>query len=254
MVKIFVVTHKETPLLQNELFTPIQVGTNPSISDDIIRDNTLDNIASKNPNFCELTASYWIWKNYSDAEYVGLCHYRRYFNFYNPFYNLKPSKQKKITDADFKKTKLFNTDTKKTSEKIVSILKEYDIIMCIPYKLKKSTLTDDYCNDHRKEDWDETKKIILEKFPEYKESVSKHLDNGKLFHMGNIMLCSKKLFDDYHAWIFPILFELEKRITIPSDQYQARVFGFISERLINMYVYHNNLKIKKVPIYKITGI
>jgi len=254
MVKIFVVTHKENPQLKNELFVPIQVGTNPSISDDIIRDNTLDNIASKNPNYCELTASYWIWKNYSDADYVGLCHYRRYFNFYNPFYNLKPSKQKRITEAEFKKTKLFNTDPKKTSQKIVSILKECDIIMCIPYKLKKSTLTSNYCSEHRKEDWDETKKIILEKFPEYKESIAKYLDDGKLFHMGNIMLCSKKLFNDYHAWIFSILFELEKRITIPNDPYQARVFGFISERLMNMYVYHNNLKIKHVPIYQITDI
>lgn len=254
MVKIFVVTHKEVPQLRNNLFESIQVGTNPSISDEILRDNTLDNIASKNPNFCELTASYWIWKNYSDAEYVGLCHYRRYFNFYNPFYNLKPSKQKKITDAQFKRTKLFNTSPEKTSQKIVSILKDHDIIMAIPYKLKHSTLTDDYCKDHRKEDWDETKKIIIEKFPEYKKSISEHLDNGKLFHMGNIMLCSKKLFDDYHSWLFEILFELEKRITIPEDQYQARVFGFIPERLINMYVYHNKLKIKTVPIYKITDI
>lgn len=57
----------------------------------------------------------------------------------------------------------------------------------------------------------------------------------------------------YHK-IFSILFELEKRITIPNDPYQARVFGFISERLMNMYVYHNNLKIKHVPIYQITDI
>lgn len=254
MVKIFVVTHKESPLLQNDLFTPIQVGTNPTISNNILKDNTLDNITSKNPNFCELTAIYWIWKNYTEAEYVGICHYRRYFNFYNPFYNLKPSKQKKITGEKFRNTKLFKTNPKKTAKKISSILQEYDIIVGKPYKIKKHTLGINYCKDHRKEDWNETKKIILEKFPEYEESINIHLDNGKVFHMGNMLLCSKKLFDEYHTWIFSIVFELEKRITIPTDQYQARVFGFISERLINMYIYHNNLKIKTFPIYKITDV
>ena len=30
--------------------------------------------------YCELTTQYWAWKNV-DAEYIGFCHYRRYFDF-----------------------------------------------------------------------------------------------------------------------------------------------------------------------------
>lgn len=254
MVKIFVVTHKENPPLKNDLFIPLQVGTKECISKNIIRDNTLDNIANKNSNYCELTAAYWIWKNYNQSEYVGICHYRRYLNFYNPFYNLKPSSQKKIKLADFKKTKIFNKDPEILQKKITSILNKFDIIICKPYNLKKGTITKNYCDDHRKEDWDLTKKIIAEKHSEYKESIVKYLDNGKLFHNGNMMICSKEKFDAYHAWLFSILFELETKIEIPKEQYQARLFGFISERLLNLYVYHNNFKIKSVPSYRIIDL
>ena len=38
MVKIFVVTHKENPILSNELFIPMQVGNNDNIYPEILRD------------------------------------------------------------------------------------------------------------------------------------------------------------------------------------------------------------------------
>lgn len=254
MIKIFVVTHKEKPVLENDVLVPIQVGNGVAITENILRDNTLENIANKNSNYCELTASYWIWKNVKDAEYVGICHYRRYLNFYNDWYNLKPSAQKKITTEDFKKTKLFNTSSEKLSKKIRNILSEYDVILCRPYNFKDGSLTKNYCDDHRPEDWELIKKIILEKNPEYKDSITKFLDEGKKFHIGNMIVCSKQKFDDYHNWLFPILFELESRITIPEDSYQARIFGFISERLINFYMYHHNFKIKGIPSYKIIDL
>ena len=254
MVKLFIVTHKKNPVLSNKLLIPIQVGTNEDITATMLRDNTLDNISDKNSNYCELTASYWIWKNIKDTDYVGICHYRRYFNFYNPFYNLKPSAQKKIVSTNFKKTKTFSSDPEKLQKKITSILKKYDIILGRPYTFKETTLSENYCIGHRKNDWDLTKKIISEKYPEYRESIVKYLDEGKLFHVGNMMICSKQKFDTYQTWLFSILFELETRIQIPKDQYQARIFGFISERLINLYVYHNNYKIKGIPSYKIIDL
>ena len=82
----------------------------------------------------------------------------------------------------------------------------------------------------------------------------KFLDEGTTFHMGNMMICSKEKFDNYQEWLFSILFELESKVTIPEDAYQARIFGFISERLINLYIYHNNFKIKGIPSYKLIDL
>lgn len=248
--KIFIVTHKTLPLVNNELYTSIQVGYGDTIPN-IIRDNTGEQISLKNKNYCELTATYWIHKNVKDCQFVGICHYRRFFNFYNPFYNLKPSAQKKITATKFYKTKSFNADEKTLEKKIASILNKYDIILPKPYYFKKTTVTENYYNNHRKNDWEITKEIITRKYPEYQESIIKYLDEGRIFHFGNMMICSKEKFDNYNQWLFSILFELEKTINIPENQYQARVFGFISERLINLYVYHNKFKIKAVPTYKI---
>lgn len=77
-IKILVAAHKKYWMLDDSVYLPIQVGAalHPALG--YVLDNTGDNISAKNPNYCELTALYWAWKNL-DCEYIGLCHYRRYF-------------------------------------------------------------------------------------------------------------------------------------------------------------------------------
>ena len=253
--KVFVVTHKGIPPLANEVYIPIQVGKGQDIADAVIRDNSGDNITEKNSSFCELTASYWIHKNIKDAEYVGICHYRRYFNFFPSALNLKPSRQKKVTADEFRQTKTFKASAEKTDRKIAKIMQDYDCIMLRPYDVKEG-LSAAYYNPegHRRSDWEETIKIIKELYPDYQQSIIDYLDNGNNFHMGNMMITTKKIWDDYSKWLFSILFELEKRIEIPTDPVQGRVFGYISERIISLYVYHNKLRIKNMGGYKISDI
>ena len=49
---------------------------------DMYKESGKDNINHLNPYLNELTALYDIWKNKKDKT-VGLCHYRRYFDFYH---------------------------------------------------------------------------------------------------------------------------------------------------------------------------
>ena len=90
-IKILICTHKRAELPKDDIFLPIQVGasiTNEDLliqRDDQILKRPCTNISSKNKSYCELTAIYWAWKNiktlYPDLEYIGLCHYRRFFDF-----------------------------------------------------------------------------------------------------------------------------------------------------------------------------
>ena len=69
--------------------------------------------------------------------------------------------------------------------------------------------------------------------------------NGNTASYCNVMISTKKLFDTYCEWLFSILFELEKNIDITNYTIaEARVYGYISELLLNVWVYHNQLKIK----------
>ncbi|MFT9317077.1 DUF4422 domain-containing protein, partial [Liquorilactobacillus sp.] len=53
----------------------------------------------------------------------------------------------------------------------------------------------------------------------------------------------------YCTWLFDILFESEKKIDISGyDTQEARVFGYLAEILINVWVFKNNIKIKYLPI------
>ena len=79
-VKILVAQHKPAKVYSNDIYTPIHVGKAISSLDlGILGDDTGENISHLNPYYCELTAQYWAWKNLHDVDYIGLCHYRRYF-------------------------------------------------------------------------------------------------------------------------------------------------------------------------------
>ena len=77
--QIFVMTHKKFNPPNNPIYIPLQVGAalNPDLG--YMRDDVGDSISALNPYYGELTGMYWLWKNYHDADLIGVCHYRRFF-------------------------------------------------------------------------------------------------------------------------------------------------------------------------------
>ena len=113
------------------------------------------------------------------------------------------------------------------------------------------TIREDYAEYHNVRDYDECGKIIKEFFPEYKRDFVK-VSKSKDLYQFNMLITKKKYFDEYCNWLFTILFELEKRIDISDyDAYNSRIYGFLSERLFNVWLEHNKLKLKKMEVYNI---
>ncbi len=238
-VRIYVVCHKPTPLPKTPPFVPIQVGKGKPIPGVTMRDNIGDNIAAKNPNFCELTAQYWIWKNVQ-ADVVGLCHYRRIPSFSGCLDG---------TFSDFSKSTLKRFGW--TPQVIRGLLADHDILMppCWPVFPPGEpghimTPYQFHAYEHRESDIAETLRVIHDLTPEMEGYAHQALCVDTTQCFGNICVMRKPLFDDYSAWLFKILFELERRIELPKNKEQARVFGFLSERLIMVWLAYAKDKLK----------
>ncbi len=241
-IKIYTCYHKPYVLPDSTVVSPIHVGAEKSNHIMLMQpDNEGDNISVKNPHYCELTAVYWIWKN-ATADIVGLFHYRRFFNFAN-----------NDTDVSILKKRAFD-QYGITEQNVEKILSEYDIILPQKCNTFKETLYDFYKRYHHIGDLDKVIEIIQQKYPEMSETTEHILKHNSEGYFANLMIARKELFDEYAKWLFDILFELEAQIqqdVINRDSYQQRVYGFLSERLLNVFVAYkqktSNMKIFELP-------
>ena len=115
------------------------------------------------------------------------------------------------------------------------------------------TVYDQYDKYHDIEDLLLCGKIIEKKYPEYYEQFKKLLKQKKYYPF-NMFIAKKELIDEYCEWLFDILFESEKTIdkTLEKkDKYNKRVYGFLSERLFNVWINTKKLKVKELPVYNV---
>lgn len=223
---IYVVTHKAYEFPQGKLYIPVQAGA--ALSGDLgyQRDDEGINISEKNPNYCELTALYWAWKN-STADYIGICHYRRYFGK-----SAFGSRQNRLLDSE-------------TLERIC--IKD---AVVLPRKRNYYIETNysQYIHAHNRQDLDETRKIIETSFPDYLSTYDSVM--GKTSgHRFNMMIMRRDIMDSYCSWLFAILFLLEATLDISSySDYNRRVFGFVGERLLDVWIEKNGIQYVELPV------
>ena len=238
--KVFICAHKEVPLPQHPYFLPIQAGA--ALHDTIKGyqpDNEGDNISEKNPHFCELTCHYWAWKNLKNVDIVGLNHYRRYFEFTRKWPQFSADKHFIATDDFLKQDYKFPN--------LEEILSKYDIILPIARHWRVSN-TQQYGEYHIAKDWEMLRQIIKERHPEYMPAFEKTMDYSNKSVGYNMFITHWKHFDAYSEWLFDILFEVERSVPPIDDPIQSRIYGYMSERLINVFCEHHHLKIKNIPL------
>lgn len=244
--KILVCCHKPDIYKDSDVFLPIQVGKALSnISLKMQGDNEGCNISDKNPSYCELTGMYWAWKNLSNIDYIGLCHYRRYFDFNHIGRLCFPSTT--IT------TQLFDSLNLDINSKITRFLEQGGCVIAKPVHLHTSLYLQ-YCEGHYSPDFRTLGDVILETQPaKYIDGFWKYLVGSNLFSPYNMFIMNWEEYDRYCNWLFKILEDFESRIDITHyPVYQKRLFGFVAERLLNLYVRTNNIKTLRIPVLKIS--
>lgn len=230
---------------------PIQAGRAIFEGFGIEGDNTGDNISQMNQNWVELTAAYYIWKNYSSSQvpFWGLVHYRRYFTLplgLNPFKRIYSLKASKETCNRVLSPKLEAYISRQLADGKIILPKPYHM-----YKLKRWSVKQQYIRDHDADAWNLMEKAVKTLYPEYGESFDRFA-GGLDLCVFNIMIASWDFWDAYLSWLFSILYEVKKEYRIREDPNQRRVFGFLSERLLNVFVsyqhVHKGQKIKYMPV------
>lgn len=224
--KIIVATHKKYWMPADKMYVPVHVGAEGKADLGYVRDDAGDNISAKNANYCELTGLYWAWKN-MDADYLGLAHYRRHFCV--------------------KKAEGEKKDRVMTRDQLEALLKDTDVILPTPRNYYIETNYSQYVHAHHPEDLDCTRQIIAEKYPSYLAAYDASMKRTT-GHRFNMFIMKQDKFDAYCQWLFDILFELENRLDISQySKYDARVFGFVSERLLDVWLETNRITYKETP-------
>lgn len=255
---LYCVSHKPVPDLNAETISLIQVGQHTYDFSEY-RDNQGDNIASRNQTYSELTAFYNVWKN-RRSEYVGFCHYRRFFipsdleHWASRFLN-KPFETASLEgtgegnyascySASLNQThKILNYQSGSGAEWYVSALEEHDILLPVNNALPEGDMIYQYATSHPASSIFALLQLMSEKDHYLGKAAYEYFRNAKSAHWNNLFITRWEVFSDYCDFLFELLFELEKRISVPSCQYQQRVFAFLSERLLNFWVWYNSLSV-----------
>lgn len=272
-IKILVAHHKAGYLYNDKIYQPIHVGKNTSNLDlFILGDNEGENISNLNPYYCELTATYWGWKNL-ESEYIGLCHYRRYFwhkNIFTISFLLSKFKykikvffgflnffKKRYLKSIFFSQLIIDNSVKDEYINKFSIWLENDIsqnsIDIYSLKPSKNVVMTNY--EHFSilgENYlEQLKKIIEEDYLDYSFFLNLTLSSKEL-HCANMIIMKKDIFDEYSNFIFEVL---EKHYKINSNEIEKgsykRIAGYMAEILTSAFIIKKksqNCKIKYLSL------
>ncbi|MEY8482203.1 DUF4422 domain-containing protein [Lachnospiraceae bacterium 48-21] len=194
-----------------EWVIPIQVGkslTDIRIAE--ICDNVGENISLKNSDYSEGTALYWMWKNTSGQDYVGLFHYRRHIA-------LGADSLKKLT--------------------------KYDALLTVPSFISKN-LKEFFCSNFILEnDWNTMMRYIKEYDEAYYGTALKY-EKEHCYFPCNIFIIRREYFDELCAFIFGVLEKVDSYYENLKMIRMDRYLGYLVENLLSIYMMHNAERLK----------
>lgn len=216
-IKILIACHKPAEVPNDDVYTPIHVGKalHPELEMGFIGDDTGENISKKNASYCELTAQYWGWKNL-DCEYIGLAHYRRFF------------------------------ETRFTADNVDREMEGTDVLLANPIHFNMS-VDQFWTMKLIPEDVTVFYLILKELYPEDYAIAARYL-TGNLFYPCNMFLCKKMLFDQFAAWQFDVLEKIERVLPQSGYSRERRILGYLGEAMLPIWFLGRGYRVKTLPI------
>ena len=217
---VYIAVHKDVSLPSSKGYVPLQVGAavHPPLL--YLGDNTGIHISEKNPHYCELTGLFWIWQN-AVGNYKGLVHYRRFFICHRHIL---------------------------TEEEIRRLLTEHDILLPRPEPLREPAWQEFCLHSGHEKDLQLTRKAVELVSPEMLSAFDRVMA-GRSLHLYNMLIASKEVFDAYCHWLFAVLTQVEQGVDMTGyTPYQQRLYGFLGERLLNVWVTHHGLRVCALPV------
>lgn len=259
-LKILISCHKEIILPEAEVYLPVQVGAaNTDIRlAGMQPDNEGENISDRNFTFCELTAQYWAWKNLK-ADYIGLCHYRRFFYFGEQNYAKNDHSQIEADALSEYSIRDFRLDD---AALIRSEIEGYDLITAPYWDVSKtiapggvkSTVAEHMIayGLFEAEDLEKLRSIIVERQPRYLSHFDAYV-NGKKYLGYSCYIMRRTLFDQFCEFEFDVLQAFDEAFDYSYlTTTKKRICGYFGEILYSVFVEsiraEGQAKIKQVPL------
>ena len=232
--KIYIVSHKKIIAPQNPFYEPIYVGKYDPEYEVGLKDSSGENISHLNEKVNELTAFYWVWKN-TRSENVGFCHYRRFFGekiqFSNPYFGIisKEQAESYLNNVDMIVANAICTYPRNISDQL------------------KGTLNAQIYNECYNLYVDRIKEVCADYLVDF-ESVMK----GMMMYPCNMFYTRWSVFDAYCNWLFSVVTYVAETINVEMcDSYSKRVVGFFAERMLTVWIRHNQIKVKEIEVINI---
>jgi hypothetical protein len=173
------------------------------------RDDTGEHISNLNSYYNELTVLYWVWKNTSH-DYTGICHYRRRF------------------ESEIALLPLLEDKT--------------DVVLPLPFVVGQDLRTY-YQHWGYDEYYAMMLEVIRERFADYYETAC-WCANHIVFLPNNICITKRAVLEEYCAFLFGVINEVEVRIKTTDIRKQNRCW--LSEHVTTVYFMHY---LKSHPVY-----
>ena len=235
-LKILIAYHKKDKLLKNDFIVPIHLGRAIArenskdgkiskkdlkwLTDNMIGDDTGDNISHLNRCFNEMTAIYWAWKNYDklgNPDFIGFMHYRRLFDFSEFF---SPSGSSTLKQVCLEK------------ENILQLLQKYNLIFHRKFLFSPQLDKGRIGFDYYQKDISLSPKHHPELYKKYKLFKA-----DMAFSHYNMFIMRKQDFFQYCETIFDILLTTYNKFIQTAGQPPfPRYVGFASEYLTSFYL------------------